>query len=211
MRFLSCKKVLCLSPHPDDVEYAISGTIKKCSQTKFESFCFSASGKNDKTVTQNRYSEIVKFWNLYKCKNLKQSWSVECYIQDKPFEEWVQLIEETINDGDFDTILVPSYEDSHNDHKYINSMSEPILRVNNANLIEYKTPSSLNSWIPNLFVDVSDHVEDKVKCLYDSFESQNKKSYFDKENIKNFHINFQCLKKNMKYVEQFRIVRYNQL
>jgi len=209
MKFLSCKKVLCLSPHPDDVEYAISGTIKKCSQTKFESFCFSAYGRNDKTVTQNRYSEIVKFWNTFKCRNLKQSWSVECYIQDKPFEEWVQLIEEIINEGGFDCILVLSFEDSHNDHRYINSMSEPILRVNNANLIEYKTPSSLNSWIPNLFVDITDYVDEKTECLYNAFESQNKKSYFDKENIKNFHINFQCVKKNIKYVEQFRMVRYN--
>jgi LmbE family N-acetylglucosaminyl deacetylase len=211
MKFLSCKKVLCLSPHPDDVEYAISGTIKKCDQTKFESFCFSASGKNDKTVTQNRYSEIVKFWSMFKCKNLKQSCSVDCYIQDKPFEEWVQLIENTIDDDGFDCVLVPSFEDSHNDHKYINSMIEPILRVNNANFIEYKTPSSLNSWIPNLFVDVTEHIDSKVECLYNSFISQNNKSYFEKENLKNFHINFQCLKKGVKYVEQFRIVRYNLL
>lgn len=211
MKFLSCKNVLCLSPHPDDIEYSISGTIKKYNQTRFETFCFSASGKNDKTVTQDRYGEIKQFWKSYGCKNLKQKISAECYIQDKQFEEWVQLIELLINECNFDCVLAPSYEDSHNDHKYINSMVEPILRVNNANFIEYKTPSSLNSWIPNLFVDVSEHVDFKVDCLYDSFKSQNHKSYFDKENLKNFHINFQCLKKGIKYAEQFKIVRYNLL
>lgn len=211
MKFLSCKNVLCLSPHPDDVEYSLSGTIKKCNQTKFETFCFSASGKNDKTVTQDRYGEIKSFWKSYGCKNLTQRISAECYIQDKQFEEWVQLIELLIKENNFDCVLSPSYEDSHNDHKYVNSMVEPILRVSNANFIEYKTPSSLNSWIPNMFIDISDNVDLKVNCLYDSFKSQNHKSYFDKENLKNYHINFQCLKKDLKYVEQFKIVRYNLL
>lgn len=211
MKFLSCKNVLCLSPHPDDVEYSLSGTIKKCNQTKFETFCFSASGKNDKTVTQDRYGEIKSFWKSYSCKNLTQRISAECYIQDKQFEEWVQLIELLIKESNFDCVLSPSYEDSHNDHKYVNSMVEPILRVSNANFIEYKTPSSLNSWIPNMFIDISDNVDLKVNCLYDSFKSQNHKSYFAKENLKNYHINFQCLKKDLKYVEQFKIVRYNLL
>ena len=209
MNFLSCKKVLCLSPHPDDVEYAISGTIKKCNQTKFESFCFSISGRNDKTATQNRYAEVKNFWKVFNCKNLSESHSSECYIQDKSIEEWIQLLENMIHKNKFDCVLIPSGEDSHNDHKYINSMAESILRTNNANLIEYKTPSTLNNWIPNLYVDVTKFIDNKIECLYSSFNSQNNKIYFDKENIKNFHINFQCLKKKLKYVEQFKIIRYN--
>ena len=27
MKFLNCNRVLCLSPHPDDVEYGMAGTI----------------------------------------------------------------------------------------------------------------------------------------------------------------------------------------
>ena len=34
-KFLNFNKVLCLSPHPDDVEYSMLGTILKYNGTKF--------------------------------------------------------------------------------------------------------------------------------------------------------------------------------
>ena len=36
MRLFNFNRVLCLSPHPDDVEYSMLGTIMKYSNTKFE-------------------------------------------------------------------------------------------------------------------------------------------------------------------------------
>ena len=36
MKFLGFDKVLCLSPHPDDVEYSMSGTILKYKDTHFD-------------------------------------------------------------------------------------------------------------------------------------------------------------------------------
>ena len=36
MKLLNYDKVLCLSPHPDDVEYGMLGTICKYKDTQFE-------------------------------------------------------------------------------------------------------------------------------------------------------------------------------
>ena len=36
MKFLNYDKVLCLSPHPDDVEYGMLGTMMKYKDTKFD-------------------------------------------------------------------------------------------------------------------------------------------------------------------------------
>ena len=36
MKLLQFNKVLCLSPHPDDVEYSMSATIKKFQDTQFD-------------------------------------------------------------------------------------------------------------------------------------------------------------------------------
>ena len=44
MRFLNFKRVLCLSPHPDDVEYSMAGSILKYKDTKFDLFCLSCGG-----------------------------------------------------------------------------------------------------------------------------------------------------------------------
>ena len=39
MKFLNLKKVLCLSPHPDDVEIGMMGTIFTYRGTKFDILC----------------------------------------------------------------------------------------------------------------------------------------------------------------------------
>ena len=39
MKLLNFNRVLCLSPHPDDVEYSMSGTIMKCTDTIFDIVC----------------------------------------------------------------------------------------------------------------------------------------------------------------------------
>ena len=36
MKFLGMDKVVCLSPHPDDVEYSLSGTVLKYYETKYK-------------------------------------------------------------------------------------------------------------------------------------------------------------------------------
>ena len=39
MKFLNLEKVLCLSPHPDDVEIGMMGTIFRHDETKFDILC----------------------------------------------------------------------------------------------------------------------------------------------------------------------------
>ena len=41
MKFLGFNKVLCLSPHPDDVEFGMMGTILKYTNTVFDILCLS--------------------------------------------------------------------------------------------------------------------------------------------------------------------------
>ena len=39
MQFLNSEKILCISPHPDDTELSISGSIMKFNHTKFDILC----------------------------------------------------------------------------------------------------------------------------------------------------------------------------
>jgi len=71
-------------------------------------------------------------------------------------------------------------------------------------LIEYYTPSTLEEWIPNTFIDISEVYETKLKMLK-QFTSQQHRSYFTRKTLDGFHTSFQCSKKGYEIVEKFNL------
>ena len=62
MKLLNYDKVLCLSPHPDDVEYGMLGTIMKYKDTKFDIVVLSEGGDFDESTAKERQEECKKVW-----------------------------------------------------------------------------------------------------------------------------------------------------
>ena len=62
MKFLNYNKVLCLSPHPDDVEYGMLGTICKYKNTQFDIVVLSQGGDFDQSTAKERQNECKKIW-----------------------------------------------------------------------------------------------------------------------------------------------------
>jgi len=209
MKFLNFKRVLCLSPHPDDVEYSMLGTIIKYTDTKFDIFCLSRGGAKgfDTTNEQDRRKEVFNVWNSVKCKNIKINFFADCeYIEDKNEPGWINYIEKQLLDKfDYDCIFIPPSEDSMYEHRFVNKFGDALVRKDAISLIEYKTVSTLNSWKPNVFVDISNFYNRKVKALKE-FKSQSDKLYFQKATLNSFHSNFQCSKRGKGLVEQFKII-----
>ena len=58
MKFLNFNKVLCLSPHPDDVEYSMGGTVIKHTDTHFDILCLTQGGDCDETTSSSRLKEV---------------------------------------------------------------------------------------------------------------------------------------------------------
>ena len=54
MKLLNYDKVLCLSPHPDDVEYGMLGTICKYKNTQFDIVFLSQGGDFDQSTAKER-------------------------------------------------------------------------------------------------------------------------------------------------------------
>ena len=44
MKFLNLNKVLCISPHPDDVEVGMMGSVIKHKDTHFDILCLTKGG-----------------------------------------------------------------------------------------------------------------------------------------------------------------------
>ena len=82
-KFMGYDKVLCLSPHPDDIEYSVLGTVMKYQATVFDIFCFSEGGDFDETTTIGRIQESVNCWNMSGCKNYTFNRSDRKFIKDK--------------------------------------------------------------------------------------------------------------------------------
>ena len=62
MKFLGYDNVLCISPHPDDTEYSMMGTILKYWDTMFTCLQLCQGGDMDETTDKNRLFEVENAW-----------------------------------------------------------------------------------------------------------------------------------------------------
>jgi LmbE family N-acetylglucosaminyl deacetylase len=206
MKFLNFDKVLILSPHPDDAEYSTAGTILKYIDTHFDILCLTAGGDCDITTSEvNRLSEVNNFWNKPTSNNFTLHFTNFTYLKDNGIDEWVSYIENKFNIDTYDCIITPSEHDSHFEHGIVSSLGAPLVRSNSCGIIQYKSPSTLDTWIPNLFVSIKEEFETKREMLR-QFESQLHRPYFHQDVLNGFHTHFQCMKKGKGYVELYKII-----
>ena len=127
------------------------------------------------------------------------------YFEDLNEPGWINWIETNYSIPKYDAIFIPPQEDSMFEHRFVNKFGSALCRFSPISLIEYHTFSSLNSWQPNLFVDIQSIYHEKCNSLQE-FKSQSHKSYFKRKSLDAFHNNFQCNKKGKGMVEQFKII-----
>ena len=212
MKFLNFSRVLCLSPHPDDVEYSMLGSmIKSNEDTHFDVLCLTIGGAKgfDPTNELNRRDEIKNLHHSYVmgigCDNINFDFSDYDYFEDLNEPGWINYIENKYSIGTYNAIFVPPQEDSMFEHRFVNKFGSALTRGTAVSLIEYNTPSTLNTWKSNIFIDVRNQYEDKLKLLT-NFTSQQSKSYFQRNTLDAFHSNFQCKKRGVDIVEQFKVI-----
>ena len=197
MKFLNLNRVLCLSPHPDDVEIGVMGTIFTYNKTSFDILCLTKGGAKgyDETNKLDRRKEVDDAWKYSAIDNVQVHHAKYDYFEDCTEPGWINYIENKfVKKNNYDGILIPTSEDSMFEHRFVNNFGSALCRFSPISLIEYHTFSSLNSWKPNLFVDIESVYHMKLKSL-EQFKSQSHKSYFEKKSLNAFHSNFQCNKK----------------
>ena len=201
-KFLNTDYVACLSPHPDDCEYAVSATISKYEDTQFHVYNISSGGKYSSSGDV-RLEEVKKFWSKY--KNVKLFFVGVEFIRDIQYDSFVTDMERLFESYFYDLLLSPPLEDTHQDHRKINKIANSLIRSKKMGLVEYMTPSTKIGWVPNTFVDVTFHISNKYDNLFQSFKSQMDKPYFTKEVFESYHRNYQTVKRNLNNVEFFKV------
>lgn len=205
MKFLGYDKILCLSPHPDDGEYGMLGSILKFQGTNFDILTTSVGGNFDGSSGPLRKKECQNV--VDSIPNVNSYFLNEIdYIKNVTEDNFISLIESNYNMKNYDAIMMPPEEDTHQDHKKISIISKSLTRKLKCTMIDYKTPHTLDHWIPNMFVDISEQFKEKVKRIK-RFESQLHQSYFYDESLNHFHSDYQCSMRGLGQVEPFRIIR----
>jgi LmbE family N-acetylglucosaminyl deacetylase len=205
MKFLNFNRVLCLSPHPDDAEYSIAGTVIKYQDTYFDILCLTQGGDCDTTTGYSRVDEVCNAWKTTQATNYTLYFSGVKLLKEFNVDRWVNFIETYTEICKYECILVPSEYDSHFEHVIVSSFAAPLSRVKPYSVIEYKSPSTLDRWIPNLFVPLGNIYPVKQNML-SQFKSQLNKEYFTEQVINGFHTNFQSMKKGLGFVESYKII-----
>ena len=214
MKFLGYDNVLCISPHPDDTEYSMMGTILKYWDTMFTCLQLCQGGDMDETTGKNRLFEVENAWTHAGIKygshvnsspsNVNLVFTEVKYMRDMLEEEWINFIERKLSPN-LDAIVLPNEHDSHFEHRLVAGFGKALIRSSPITLIQYKTPSTDQTWVPNLFVDIDKEYHTKIKSLK-KFESQLDRYYFREDVLLSFHSDFQSAKKRKPYVEQFKIL-----
>ena len=187
-----------LSPHPDDAEYSLSGTILKFQDTKFQILNMSSGGDFDR-ADEERVNEVLSFWK--DVPNVEVLGSRHTFIKETTEDVLVWWVEQYTHH--FQAVFAPPQEDFHFEHRIVNSVGKALTRKRKVSFIEYNTPSTSHTWNPNLFVDVSAQYSDK-KAKLQAFETQRQRVYFNEESVDSFHTNYFCNKRLYGQVEMFR-------
>ena len=82
MKFLGFNKVLCISPHPDDVEYSMLGTILKYTDTEFHLFQMSQGGDCDPSTNETRLLGVQHVWKTANTSNINLHFTDFKFIKD---------------------------------------------------------------------------------------------------------------------------------
>lgn len=201
MKFLNFSNVLCLSPHPDDIEFSLGGTIFKCADTKFTSIVFSTGSINDPVSNETRWEECRRYWE--EVPNITQHFLAPL-LKSYSEEEWLNLLERDFPLKNYGAILLPPLLDTHYEHRLVHGIGMAMTRITPASIIEYKSVSVLDSWVPNMVVEIERYANEKIQRL-SRFESQRKR-YFQPDFMQASHTHLSSLKRGIKTSEQFRVI-----
>jgi LmbE family N-acetylglucosaminyl deacetylase len=206
MKFLNFDRVLLLAPHPDDAEYSVAGTILKYTDTQFDVLCLTQGGDCDTTTGESRIQEVLSAWAVSEAENYTLYFSDEKLLKHKDIDQWINWIETNFTKVfNYDCIMTTSEYDSHFEHVIVSSLAAPLARINPYSIIQYRSPSTLEKWTPNLFVSLESFYYTKKQMLQE-FTSQIHRPYFSEEVLNGFHTNFQCMKKGKGFVESYKII-----
>ena len=178
------KKILFVSVHPDDETLGCGGTILKHEKEGDDIFwlIITAPTSNhpfgySEEFIANRNFEIDKVANLYKFNQVFNLGFPTQLLGEINFRDIVVGVDHIINQLKPEVVYVINRSDVHSDHRisfdaiyactknFRKPFIEKILMYETLSETEFSPALSENVFVPNVFVDISDYMDDKLKIM----------------------------------------------
>jgi LmbE family N-acetylglucosaminyl deacetylase len=218
------KKVIIISPHPDDETIGCGGTLlKHISNGDQVSWIIVTDmkeipGVNKKTLDK-RNEEIVEVSKKYGFHKIFQLGFPATLLDTLPKRDLISSLANAINEIKPEILYLPNENDIHTDHEQVFIASSAFTKSFRFPYIKdiyvyhtlYETELNLNpnqtSFKPNYFVDISEYLDEKLDIMK-IYESELGKHPFPRsiEAIKS-HATLMGSISNTNYAEGFVIIK----
>jgi LmbE family N-acetylglucosaminyl deacetylase len=198
-------KVLAIGAHPDDVEVGCGGTLLKFARLNHEINVFFLTRGGAGGSIKQREKEAR---NSAKSIGLKNLWFGDYRdTQLTPNGALVNDIEKMVNRVKPDFIFSHSSTDEHHDHRAVGLATIEAARLY-PRILAYEIPLTKN-FQPQLYVDISDVIHDKVKLIA-IYDSQMSRRYLIRDAIFGLaqYRALQSRLPNTEFVEAFQVVKF---
>jgi len=169
------KKILVFSPHADDVEMAMGGTIAKLSEDNADITLVTcilptenSSGEKDQQMIDNRGIEQAKSAGILGAKLHLMNLDGYNFTYNR---EYVKLFDQLISAHEPDVVFSCWEHDTHQDHQTLAKILYSALRKNDISYYMYESTNlgggvGSNQFAPQVFVDISgDPLKKKIEAL----------------------------------------------
>lgn len=177
-------KVLIIAVHPDDETLGCGGTLLKHKANGDEIhwlICTTIDKKHD--YYETREKEIEQVSKLYKFDTVYNLRLKTMQVDEYSMSELISNISKVVNEIKPTIVYLPFKGDVHSDHRKIfesaysctKSFRYPFIKkiymIETLSETEFAPSTKEDSFIPNVFVDISEYLEEKIKIMK-IFESE---------------------------------------
>ena len=204
---LSTSKLLLLSPHTDDIEYGLGGTLLNLIKpnTEVRWMVFSNAIKSlvdeDPTILIREQKQAAKLLNI----ETKSLIFYDFPVREFSYQRQAILEELLIMKKKFDPDMVfcPSSLDFHQDHKTI--YDETIRAFKDCTILGYNTPWNQFNESNQLLVKLTKKDLEFKKKLLKTYKSQSHRKYMDEKIIETI-ARYKAIRSNFDFGESFEVI-----
>ncbi|MFX1318097.1 MAG: PIG-L deacetylase family protein [Promethearchaeota archaeon] len=175
------KNVIIISAHPDDETYGAGGTIAKlCSRgvhVELVIYTKAFPPEWDEDEIEKRKKEALAAAKVLGIKEVHFLGYLTTKLDVTPLRDLIDDLNQILKTRNADTLFLPFIGDMHQDHRRLFevgvSVAKPtpeqtlrrILSYETLSSTEYGTPIFETPFIPNYYVNIKEHLDDKISAV----------------------------------------------